>query len=409
MPRACTEDNVVNPKKKNQRAAWKQFLIFVSYLLVWVFKKIRTNKIRLSVAKNLTRWGIVLIVLLFATTAFGQDTYSVYGNRILKNGWPTYWRGANAMHVYGASSSDMNGWGIDIVREYIGNMRDNPLVGSAQYINGEWLHSLQAVVDENRRNGKVTILCPFGWNGMSNPFLGKNPSQTWWWSEYKVRYRQIANQFKNQPDVWFETWNEPYMWDRSNGYSDDLWLSDMQQMVDNIRSTGANNIIVVPGAETGQSESVILTKGKKLLSGRKNIVFDIHAYEKWLNDSQANIEARMQRLSDAGFAVIFGEIGPHNASDLMNPVPFLNAARRKRSTVIAWLWKYDSNDRDALLDTYGNPNDNNNYNWGSTYRSFAQEYRSSTSFPNSIAVNEKLNSLFSRFWHHKDWSLPSKA
>ncbi|MBF2005470.1 MAG: cellulase family glycosylhydrolase [Chlorogloeopsis fritschii C42_A2020_084] len=399
----------MNSKKKNKSNASQGFLVAVSCLLVRFWRNICGKKFRFALAKNVSRWVILFFVVFFATTAFAQDTYSVSGSRILKNWSPTYWRGVNAMHVFGGGSSGMNSWGIDMVREFIGNMRDNPLTGSVQQINGEWLYSLQSIADNNRANGKITIFCPFGWDGMSStPLLGNNPSQTWWWDEYKARYREIANQFKDQPDVWLELWNEPYWWDRSHGYSDDLWLSDMQQMVDNIRSTGATNIIVVPGAETGQDESVILAKGKKLLAGRKNIIFDIHAYENWLKDSQANIEARMQKLSDSGFAVIFGEVAPRNA-EFMNPLTFLNAARNKRASVLAWLWKHNGNDKNALLDSSGNPNDNNNYNWGSTYKAFAQEKRAANPFTNWIAANGKPNSSMATPSNNEELSLSPEA
>jgi mannan endo-1,4-beta-mannosidase len=314
-----------------------------------------------------------LCTVLNTQVALGQttDTYTVVGNAFQKNGVPTSWRGANAMHVFGGSSSDMNSWNVDIVREFIGNMRDTPLTGYPVNVGGTYLYSLQNIVNDNRANGKVTILCPFGWDGSAaTEFVGQNPSQTAWWTSYKTKYRAIANQFKNQPDVWFEVWNEPYWYDRSHGYSDALWLSDMKAMVDNIRSTKAMNIVLVPGAETGQDESVLLAKGSSLLSGRKNIGFDIHAYEKWLRDTQPSVESRIQSVKTAGLSMLFGEVGPYNTAEVMNPSNFLAAARTQQSTVSAWLWKYDGTDLDALLNADGTPNDNSNNSWGSTYRDF---------------------------------------
>jgi mannan endo-1,4-beta-mannosidase len=44
------------------------------------------------------------------------------------------------------------------------------------------------------------------------------PKQTSWWSSYKLILQNI--QFKNQPDVWIEVWNEPYRYDRADGYTD---------------------------------------------------------------------------------------------------------------------------------------------------------------------------------------------
>ena len=56
-----------------------------------------------------------------------------------------------------------------------------------------------------------------------------------------------------------------------------MWLSDAQEMVENIRAVN-QNIIVVPGALDGQDESIILRKGRELLSGQRDLVFDVHGY-----------------------------------------------------------------------------------------------------------------------------------
>ncbi|AKG23921.1 cellulase family glycosylhydrolase [Calothrix sp. 336/3] len=300
--------------------------------------------------------------------------YKVAQGMLMKNNQPYVGRGVNAMHTFGGSSQDMQGWGLDMVREFIGNFRDNPIQGedAIQTEEGVWLHPLQKIVQENRAHGKVTILCPFGWDGSrKTKFLGRNPSQTEWWQDYQKRYREVAQYFQNQPDVWFEVWNEPYDWQGLNGYSDALWLQDMQTMVDNIRSIAATNIILVPGAETGQDERVILQRGAELLKNRINIAFDIHAYEKWLWQPQEIMEERIQRLQQGGFVVLFGEVAPLNASELMNPRVFLQAAQKMGVSVCAWLWKYDGSDTNALLTADGIPNDSNNNFWGSTYKTFA--------------------------------------
>jgi mannan endo-1,4-beta-mannosidase len=57
------------------------------------------------------------------------------------------------------------------------------------------------------------------------------PKQTSWWSSYKLILQNWAIQFKNQPDVWIEVWNEPYRYDRADGYTDAIWITDMNEMV----------------------------------------------------------------------------------------------------------------------------------------------------------------------------------
>ena len=51
----------------------------------------------------------------------------------------------------------------------------------------------------------------------------------------------VAKQFTDQPDVWLETWNEPYNWQGKN-FSDAMWLRDAIEMVENIRYYHSFNI-----------------------------------------------------------------------------------------------------------------------------------------------------------------------
>jgi mannan endo-1,4-beta-mannosidase len=330
----------------------------------------------------------LLILLSFIVTSCNKENdsvtdlsdtikYSISGYKIYNYENPVQLIGANAFHTFGAGSRDMNSWNIDIAREFVGNVNETPLSGWAiKDVNGSYLHSLQAVVDSNRLNNIVTILCPFGWNGDSQTeFSGKMPSETYWWNDFKTTLQHWAIHFKDQPDVWIELWNEPYRWDRADGYTDDVWLSDMNVLVDIIRKAGNNNIIVVPCAEQGQDESVLFNKGSMFLINKKNILFDIHAYENWLLVSNTEIDNRLEKLKQNKLPVIFGEIGPLNAGVLMNPKIFLDKIYYRGLSVCAWVWKYDSNDKDALLNEHSLPNDKDNNNWGTTFQSFSLQSR----------------------------------
>jgi mannan endo-1,4-beta-mannosidase len=303
--------------------------------------------------------------------------YNIKEAKLFDVNTPLQLIGANALHVFSAGSSDMNSWNMDIAREFVGNIKEAPLTGGViKDANGAYLHPLQAVVDSNRVNKRITIIGAFGWDGISaNEFTGKSPIQTPWWNDFKIKLRQWAIQFKDQPDVWLEVWNEPYRYDRADGYTDDIWMRDMNELVSIIRNAGNYNIILVPCAEQGQDESVLLNKGQAFLSDKKNILFDVHAYEKWLLVGNAAIGNRLEQLKQKNLPIIFGEVGPLNASSIMNPQPFLDSVYNRGLSVCAWVWKYDGNDADALLNAGGLPNDNNNNNWGSLYKSIAARVR----------------------------------
>lgn len=322
--------------------------------------------------------GILSLTMVFTGSQpmAAGDVYSISGTKILKNGNPVELRGVNSMDVFSSSWAggipSMNDWNIEIIRESI----DMKVTSNSK---------LQEIVNTARANGKVVILDAMWFDhkdlGGNTAYpncqlFAKNPSQDSRWDAVKTRWREIANLFKNQSDVWFDVWNEPYWWDNSHGYSDDLWLSDMKALVDNIRSTGATNIVCVPCSGQGQIEDVLVSKGPTLLQGRSNILFEIHAYERWLQSSQSNVESRIQRLLDAGLAIFFGEYAPHNSGNppVMDVTNFLNAVRNKRITTTAWLWKSDSDDENALKADDGvSPNNNNNGGYGSEVKNYLKE------------------------------------
>ena len=319
---------------------------------------------------------IYLVFLIVIPTPILAQVYSTQGAKILKDGTAKELRGVNALHEYGIGSSDMNDWEIEIVREAIHNFQSHPISGGSMQIGGSWKHSLQKIVDDNRANGKITIICPFNWDGLgTTDFLGKNPSSQVWFEAYKTRYQAVANQFKNQSDVWFDVWNEPYWWNLNDprGYSESLWLSDMSSMVDNIRSTGATNIILVPGSKMGQGETVVLGEGLNLISKRSNLVFGLHAYEGWLHDTQSQIEGRMVKLQSLGLPLLFSEYGAQN-NETMDVANFLAACRSQKVGALAWIWKKSDSERAALLRADGIlSNDLNNHLYGSKVKEFCME------------------------------------
>lgn len=319
--------------------------------------------------------SVILIVLSCSKDSNSNSLdigYRINGNTILVDNSVKQFVGANALHSFGAGSSDMPTWNLNIAREFVGNISENPIDGfPIQDSNGQFLHSLQFIVNDNRSNGLVTILCPFGWNGQNETlFTGKFPTATEYWDAFKLKLAEWSEYFKDQDDVWIEVWNEPYRFDRSDGYTDTIWSNTMTELYNVVRTTGNNNIVLIPCAEQGQDESVLNNIGQTFLANKGNVLFDIHAYEKWLLVDEATISNRVQTLISNNLPVFFGEVAPVNAGVLMNPESFLNIIHDNQLSYAAWLWKYDETDQDALLTTQGLPNDVNNNNWGTLFRSF---------------------------------------
>lgn len=144
--------------------------------------------------------------------------------------------------------------------------------------------------------------------------------------------------------------------------------------IDGVRATGNDSILVIPGAHMGQGTDVWLTHAAQLTDPAEALVFDVHAYERWLLDRDtAAARDALRALDDARIPWMVGEIAPMNAGTLMDPRPFLALPEVARRPVTAWLWKRSDTDLDALLDSAGNPNDRDNHAWGSTVRALAAE------------------------------------
>ena len=277
-----------------------------------------------------------------------QDTYTISTNQILKDGTPAIFAGVNAFGTNGPNAASMSGLSINIVREAITDMEVQPVSGAEiTGTAGEPVYSLQAVVDDNRAHNKITLFVPGYWVATGAQMAGETPSQESYYAAYKTKMQEIATQFKGQSDVWLEVWNEPY-----GGTNPPTWLSDMKDMVDNIRATGNTNIVLVPGSYFDSSEDVILSQGQQLLSGRSNILFDLHGYV-WEYNTTASTVARVQTLRSDGYALMFAECGPYTASGAADPTNFLAAMLSQQVSTLLWIYKTDSTDPNSLLTSSG--------------------------------------------------------
>ncbi|WP_191964817.1 cellulase family glycosylhydrolase [Synechococcus sp. RSCCF101] len=294
--------------------------------------------------------------------------------------------GANALHVFGGDSGAMARWTLTIVREVIPAMRDQPINAPAgRDARGRVLHDLRGVVERNRANGLITILCPFGWTGLEEDVMaGRSPGAVAWASDYRATLQGWARAFRNDADVWLELWNEPYDW-QATAASDGLqWRAEMQELVAAVRAVAPQLTVVVPAGAMGQNEQVLLDHGRSLLGTDPHLVFDLHAYERWLppaapvapeapprqHPAQATIQRRLRALRRRGLPLIIGETGPANAGLSLDPEPLLRAADAEGLPVLAWLWKRDRSDPSALLGE-DNAERSGTDTWGGLFHAFA--------------------------------------
>jgi hypothetical protein len=290
---------------------------------------------------------VILFALLLITPSCGKKNnpvseqppvdqsleYYTAGSKLMKGDCEWELRGTDKMSVFDFNFTEPAAWGMDISRECIDMLLTSD-------------DDLKRIVANARSKGFVTILAAFWWDSDALPngttpypqcqLLGATPSTDRRFNGVQARWREIATLFKNQGDVWFGVWNEPYDWKKEQTASNEQWLTDAALMVDNIRSTGADNIIVLCGNAMGQGHEPFLEKGAELLEGRKNIVFDIHAYRTYWDVTRQEIESRLNELKSADIApVIIGEFAANGEQPFQ---PIMDACRNTHTSLLAWLW-----------------------------------------------------------------------
>ncbi len=123
----------------------------------------------------------------------------------------------------------------------------------------------------------------------------------------------LAAQYKDNPNVWLNTMNESGDF---NSAKDPAWLAQQVGMIQAIRATGNNNIIVVDdscwgqGATAGASSALAAYAPQLEQAAGGNLVGDVHVYEGG-DQSQAatKISDAIDAIRSQGMPVMIGETG----------------------------------------------------------------------------------------------------
>ncbi len=220
----------------------------------------------------------------------GSGTYTVVGNKILNSSGKTMllhgvdrpsleWS-CNGQSVTGGPgpipASDFttmkNSWNANAVR--IALDQDFWLPGAARYCSS-YQSNVATAVKDARAAGLIVIL-DLHWSDQGN-LADANPGQQCMADKNSATFwQQVASQYKTDPNVWFELYNEPEnipwsVW-QNGGSVCGFNAVGMQQLYNSVRSTGAQNIVLAGGI---QWSSVL--NGVPKLSGN-NIAYAIHIY-----------------------------------------------------------------------------------------------------------------------------------
>ena len=157
-------------------------------------------------------------------------------------------------------------------------------------------------------------------------------------------WSDVAAHYANNPAVIFNLYNEPYttswtMWKSGGTTSEGFKTPGFQQLVKDVRDTGAKNIISVGGLGyswnmTGISANKLTdTNTGNTLTGY-GIMYEAHIYDnKGGTTDQSKIDLWNSNVTvavTAGFCVMMGEFGPGSGQDASGCTPF-------ESNLLSWI------------------------------------------------------------------------
>ena len=158
------------------------------------------------------------------------------------------------------------------------------------------------------------------------------------WEILKDYWRDMAQEFKDNPHVWFNLHNEP----GNDVAQSEKWVSYHRELIDIIRAEGAENLIVVDGGAWGQDyhTRTIANYGQEIIESNENILFSIHIYDQWIGQ---DLEGYFDTLLSQDLAVIVGEYGSSNEGHdtLETSINAIEAAQEREIGRIVWVAKGD--------------------------------------------------------------------
>ena len=158
-----------------------------------------------------------------------------------------------------------------------------------------------------------------------------------WWTT-------IANQYKDNPYVWFNLMNEP----GSGSTIPHTWLEVHEAIIKAIRDAGATNIIVcdehgfgqASGYQYNEANSAALTYGPTLTAKYSNLLFSLHLYDGWIY-GRDRLDHYVNAMQTKKLALIIGEYGVGSNYSASVAADIFKVALTKKIGRIAWHWAGD--------------------------------------------------------------------
>jgi hypothetical protein len=322
--------------------------------------------------------GTFVVLKSLAAT---QVTYSVVGNKIVdSNGQQIMIHGVDRPSLeWSCTGESVNNSGSGIPASDFATMKskwnanavripvseDRWLPGTADTCSG-YQQTVETVVNEVRAQGMIAII-DLHWSDQGNSSNASGQqcmpdanSTTFW--------QQVATLYKADPGVWFELYNEPYpsggwsIWQNGGsvtcnalvGGKSATWNTPgMQSLVNTVRATGAENIVIAGGLSYSSN-----LNGVPSLTGG-NVAYAIHIYRQSAGASWSTggWDSQFGNTS-ATKPVISTEFGDQGCDGSQFDPQLLSYFRSHDVGYTAWAWfagscNFTSIITDAAGDCYG--------------------------------------------------------
>ncbi|HEY0997857.1 MAG TPA: cellulase family glycosylhydrolase [Gemmatimonadaceae bacterium] len=257
-----------------------------------------------------------------------------------------YWAGDERWVNIGDDMKNLRSWGATIVRIPITQVFW--LAGNKQYDPGYKARVIDAVT-KARAQGLAVVLDLHA-SDRGNPDYAQVPDIQKLPDERNSVpfWRDVATTFKGDGGVIFELYNEPHevTWDQWLNGADIPEGPDypggpvreaykavgMQRLYDEVRATGAKNLVMVGGMHWGYFLDEVATHRVK----GYNIIYSAHPYD-WPDKQPDTWEAAFGSLA-ATDPVVISEFGSYDCTRLWYTTAVMDYADRKGMSWIAWAW-----------------------------------------------------------------------
>jgi hypothetical protein len=180
----------------------------------------------------------------------------------------------------------------------------------------------------------MDVILDLHWSDMGN--FANMPGQQEMADEHSLEFwKEVAARYKDDGRVFFELYNEPHdvpqnVW--LSGGSAGSWTAvGMQQLHDAVRSTGANNVVIVGGLDYAYDLSVVETSPVQ----GYNIMYATHPYNNAPERQPGQWQARWGYLT-ATAPVVVTEFGDGCSPDW--DTELIAFADKRHASWTAWAW-----------------------------------------------------------------------